>query len=38
MAVFNVAHPHEITRQLDVVSDYELSRNPGEQIVKQYGV
>ncbi|KAJ6099292.1 hypothetical protein N7467_000827 [Penicillium canescens] len=38
MVVFNVAHPHEITRQLDVVSDYELTRNPGEQIVKPYGV
>src|SRR4051794_25778918 len=38
MIVFNVAHPHEITRQLDVVSDYELTRKPGEQIVKPYGV
>ncbi|CAG7952486.1 unnamed protein product [Penicillium nalgiovense] len=38
MIFFNVAHPSEITRLLDVMPDYELSRNPSEQIVKPYGV
>ncbi|KAJ5466156.1 hypothetical protein N7530_009943 [Penicillium desertorum] len=38
MIVFNVAHPSEITRLLDVMPDYELSHNPAEQIVKPYGV
>ncbi|KAJ6191035.1 hypothetical protein N7519_001056 [Penicillium mononematosum] len=38
MIVFNVAHPSEITRLLDVMPDYELSRNPAEQVVKPYGV
>lgn len=34
MITFNVVHPHEITRHLDAVADYELTHNPGEQIVK----
>ncbi|OQE23452.1 hypothetical protein PENFLA_c011G01606 [Penicillium flavigenum] len=38
MIIFNVAHPSEITRLLDVMPDYELSRNPADQIVKPYGV
>jgi hypothetical protein len=37
MLVFNVTHPHEITRHLELVSGYELTRNPGEQIIKPGG-
>ncbi|CAP93842.1 Pc16g11720 [Penicillium rubens Wisconsin 54-1255] len=38
MIIFNVAHPSEITRLLDVMPDYELSPNAADQIVKPYGV
>ncbi|OQE36707.1 hypothetical protein PENCOP_c011G07239 [Penicillium coprophilum] len=38
MVVFNVAHPHQITRLLGVASDYDLTSNPGHLIVKPYGV
>jgi hypothetical protein len=37
MVIFNVAHPHEITRHLGDVPDYELTRNPGEQFIKPDG-
>ncbi|KXG52381.1 RTA-like protein [Penicillium griseofulvum] len=37
MVVFNVVHPYEITRLLSGISDYELTGNPEERIVKPYG-
>ncbi|KAJ5835683.1 hypothetical protein N7447_001709 [Penicillium robsamsonii] len=36
MIIFNVAHPSEITRLLDVMPDYELSHNQADPIVKPY--
>ncbi|KAJ5153740.1 uncharacterized protein N7500_009179 [Penicillium coprophilum] len=38
MVIFNVAHPHEITRLLGVISDYDLTSNPEHLNVKPYGV
>ncbi|KAJ6110932.1 hypothetical protein N7486_003167 [Penicillium sp. IBT 16267x] len=38
MVVFNVAHPHEITRLLNTVPDHKLTRIPDEQVVKPDGV
>lgn len=38
MVIFNVAHPHEITRLLNTFPHYELTRTPGEQAMKPDGV